>query len=127
MKILLLNLPMEVDQEQTSARFFPQNLALISALLKSHGQQIELLDFDRFGTNKSLLISKAEESDAVAFGGMINQFDSMRKIANWVKESSSRTPLIIGGPLVSATPKLIKEALLAEVAIRGEAGLVLNQ
>jgi len=127
MKILLLNLPMGVDQEQASARFFPQNLALISALLKSYGQQVELLDLYQHGLNKSLLISKAEKSDAIAFGGMINQFGAMRQISKWLKESNPKLPLIIGGPLVSAAPKLIKDALSAEVIIIGEAELVLNQ
>ena len=127
MKILLLNLPMEVDQEQASARFFPQNLALISALLKNFGQEVELLDLYQYGLNKSLLIPKAEKSEAVAFGGMINQFKTMRQISKWLKETNPELPLILGGPLASAAPKLIKDALLVEVVISGEAELVLKQ
>lgn len=127
MKILLLNLSIEVDQEQASARFFPQNLALISALLKNSGQEVELLDLYQHGLNKSLLISKAKESDAIAFGGMINQFKIMRQISKWLKEANPELPLIIGGSLVSAAPKLIKKALSAEVIISGEAEIALNQ
>ncbi len=109
MKVLLINPPIGVFYEAVVP---PIGLAHLASVLRQAGHQAELLDINLWRWPEDEVRRRLAASDADAFGitGLISQYTYNRWLADLIKELHPDRPVIQGGMMVSAMPKIMLES-----------------
>ncbi|MDX1709347.1 MAG: radical SAM protein, partial [Desulfobacterales bacterium] len=104
---------------------FNYGLAHLSAVLKSAGHEVALLqlceEISPLPSRTAFMTTvNSEKPDIVGFSVVTNQWAYTRKLAAWTRETTS-APLICGGIHAMAAPEEILESGLFDFVVRGEA------
>ena len=120
MKFLLINPPIGVFYEAVVP---PIGLAYLAAALRQAGHQAEILDINLWRWPPDEVRRRLAASDADAFGitGLISQYTYNKWLADTIKEEYPDRPVIQGGMMVSAMPKImLEESLSTDFVVVGE-------
>lgn len=104
---------------------FNYGLAHLSAVLKSAGHEVALLqlceEISALPSRQAFMTAvKKEKPDLVGFSVVTNQWAYTRELAAWTRAATS-VPLICGGIHATAAPEEILESGLFDYVLRGEA------
>lgn len=90
----------------------PLNLALLAAIAEKNGHEVVILEGEADGFNEEKMINKALSLKADIFGLTCYSpfFHLNTSLAQKLKESGSKTPIIVGGPHIT----IKKEEILKE-------------
>ncbi len=119
MNIVLINPPLPYDSIGTSGgqRFFPEGLASIASALLHAGHKVRVIDMC---TGQQLTSEVCGDAEIFGITGMINQFANIEDIISRLRKLNSKAKILLGGPLVTCAPELIKQLLDFDLAIIGE-------
>ncbi len=107
MKILLLNLPVNInDPSDFDALRAPYGLAMISAVLKRENWDVNLVDAQALRMGKTELINliKRTRPDVIGMTSFTFQLADLVSFADLTKTCLPDTKIILGGPHVTAEP-----------------------
>lgn len=102
----------------------PLGILYVSAAAKAAGLQVSCLNLNHEpGDAYAALSRKIEESGCtiVAIGGLSGEFADLHAVLSHVRRSHPNITTIVGGGIVTATPKIAMQALAcADIGIIGE-------
>ncbi len=107
MKILLLNLPVNInDPSDFDTLRAPYGLAMISAVLKRDNWDVDLVDAQALKIGKEELVNliKKTQPDMIGMTSFTFQLADLVSFADLTKTYLPDTKIILGGPHVSAEP-----------------------
>ena len=118
MNIVLINplLPYDSIGISSGERFFPEGLAVIASALRA-GHNVKVIDLC---AQQQLTPKVCDDAEIFGITGMINQFGSIENIIATLRELSPKAKIMLGGPLVTCAPELIKRLLGFDLAVIGE-------
>ncbi|MFH1145629.1 MAG: radical SAM protein [bacterium] len=120
MKVVLVNPSLSIDSDNTSGektRFFPEGLAAVAAALLHVGHEVQVVDIC---AQQQLTPEVCKDADVFGITGMINQFADLEVIIPHLRELNPKAKLMLGGPLVTCAPELIRQFLDFDIAVIGE-------
>ena len=119
MNILLINplLPYDSIGSTSGQRFFPEGLAVIASVLLRAGHNVKVIDMC---AQPQLTPEVCREVDVVGITGMINQFERVEGIISTLRGLNPKAKIMLGGPLVTCAPELMKQLLGFDFAVLGE-------
>ena len=120
MKVVLVNPALSVDSDNTSGeetRFFPEGLAVVASALLSVGHEVRIVDRC---AGQQLTPEVCEGAEVIGITGTINQFADLEVVIPHLRELNPKAKLVLGGPLVTCAPELIRQLLDFDFAVIGE-------
>ena len=108
MKILLLNIPNDLNRPKDyDVLRAPYGLAMISAVLKQHDFDVQLIDAQALEMGGAKILSFIEETkpDIVGMSSFTLQINDIITFSKRIKEHHPQTKVVLGGPHVTAEPE----------------------
>ena len=108
MKFLLINPPIGVFYEAVTP---PIGLAYLASSLRAAGHDAEILDINLWRWTDDEVRDRLKTSDADVFGitGLISQYTYNLELAALLKELHPDRPVVQGGMMVAAMPRIMME------------------
>lgn len=95
-------------------------LMYVSSYLKNKGFNVSAINLNHYGPAKLAEILNSEKFDVIGTGGLFVFYNLFEKTVNTIRTHSPDSKIILGGPLVSAHPEFILEALKPDFLVLGE-------
>lgn len=127
MKILLINPPIREDEPP---RHIPFGLATIASVLREEGHTVEMLDINAYRYSESEIEAKLtvnDRYDIIATGGLITLYKYLKWLVPKIRQHNPKTPIVLGGGVVSTHPKLLLSNTPADVAVIGEGEVTMSE
>jgi radical SAM superfamily enzyme YgiQ (UPF0313 family) len=117
MKILIIQTKETLKPNQ----FFPLGSSYISAILKSSGHEVDILDLNFLGSNDPDIVKeKLQKSyNLIGISGMITGYKSVLEVSSYCKKNSESV-VVIGGPISVAVTEELMENSSADFLVLGE-------
>lgn len=113
---------------QANAAYFPLGLAYISAYVKTQGHSVVGLNLNNTDiTNRSILLSKAlntEKIDLVGISGLTISFNEIDKLIKEIRGIKSDILITLGGGITAVEGELMMSTLRPDYAVVGEGELI---
>lgn len=102
--------------------YFPLGLGYIAQVLLDQGFSVQVLDINAHRWSRDEVERRLRQAnfDAVGITGMVTEFAAVRWLSRAVKEVHPGVPVILGGGLPTAFPRLALERTQADIAVVGE-------
>lgn len=138
MRVLLLNPPYEKDKifrksmKELGAVLPPLGLAYIAAVLEKDGHSVKIIDGPALATIKGYNFFDLEKDicefcpEIVGLSGLASQREYILKTVQTIKKVATKSVLILGGPLITATPDALLEFPEISYGVYGEADLTFS-
>ena len=124
-KILII-VPRYIPYNEKISYEFPLGLAYISASLKKAGYSVDVLNLNHYDGKQNDLIHNKMTNNGYRFmltGGLSAHYHQLKSIIHDVNSQDPSIIKIIGGGIVTASPKLMFEYLCPDyVGTRGRRG-----
>lgn len=100
----------------------PLGLAYLTAYLKKHGEDVELIDMQGLMMDSTELVKRIEESraDLVGITSMTTTFPAAIKVARLVREKSPNSKIMLGGVHPTLDPEGVLSYSEVDYVLRGE-------
>lgn len=117
LKILIISPPYRL-----SAVCLPLGLAYIAAVLRKAGYPVEVIDMDvkNYAPNEYKRILQEKKFDVLCLGGMITAWNFFKFTSDYVKEIKPDVKIVIGGGVITSTPRSFLSVSPADVGVIGE-------
>jgi len=101
---------------------FPMGLMYVSAVIQSKGHQVEVIDMDSTNLSVEALVQELRnrDYDFLCTGGMITAWNFIRFLVECVKEMKPHVKVIVGGGVITSTPRSLLTVTKADVGVVGE-------
>ena len=101
---------------------FALGLMWIAAVLQKAGHRVEVIDMDAYNLPMDNFVKELRERkyDYLCTGGMITAWNFLKFTCDLVKQIKPEVKVIIGGGVISSTPKSFVSASKADVGVIGE-------
>jgi len=123
MKTLLIN-----PKSELSYPVLPLGLASLSAYLKEHGREVNIIDTWAENLSYDELANKVlvRKADIIGISVMSPRFNQVEKLVETLRQNGISAKIILGGPHVSALPEeTLKKIPGADIAVFGEGEVTL--
>lgn len=129
LKIYLINPPVSCEELVGQTKSMksvvniipPLGLAYLAAVLENNGYQIKIIDCSVGISHANLMRSLIKERpDIVGITGTTPAFESMKKVAENIKQFLPKAVVIIGGAHLSAMPREAMEFPYFDIGVIGE-------
>lgn len=131
MKVCLINPPTSRTQDEI---FFPMGLITVGTVLKQHGFETEIRDYDLalrlqpelrpdYATFEAFVREEIKDNRAEVFGisSICSNFPYALEIAEWIREERPDAKIVLGGPQPSSVPVDAMQSCLAiDLIVVGE-------
>ena len=119
MRILLINPPV---REWAEPNIPPLGLLLLSSVLRGNGYDVNVMDVNgrRWGKGEVEKQIAEDESDVYGIGGLVTTYAYSMWLADLIKRHHPDKPVVCGGPLTTANPKILLKHVDAVVIGEGE-------
>jgi anaerobic magnesium-protoporphyrin IX monomethyl ester cyclase len=119
MKILLINSPIRLDAKPSC---IPTGLAIIAAVLRQHGYEVEIYDCNALRPSNTDIIRKIESGtwDIVGVSGLITTYRWQKWILRKLKAVLPKALLISGGGLSTTNNELMFATTPVDICVIGE-------
>lgn len=104
---------------------FALGLMWIAAVLQKAGHHVEVIDMDAYNLPMDDFVKELRERkyDYFCTGGMITAWNFLRAACDLVKQIKPEVKVIVGGGVISSTPKSFISVSKADVGVIGEGEL----
>ncbi len=101
---------------------FALGLMWIAAVLQKAGHHVEVIDMDAFNLPMDDYVKELKERryDYLCTGGMVTAWNFIRFTSDFVKEIKPQVKVIVGGGIISSTPKSFVSVSKADAGVVGE-------
>lgn len=119
MKVILINPPIRTH---VPPNIYPVGLCCVASYLQKHDHKVQVLDINgyRWSKDEFLHIFKKFDCDAVGLGGLVQTFNNVAWIANYVKSIYPDMPIFCGNTVASTIPQTLLKHTDVDVAVIGE-------
>ncbi len=117
-RVLVISPPYRLSQAS-----LPLGLAYITAILQKAGHPVEVVDMDvhNYPAAEYTKILKEKNYDVLCMGGMITAWNFLKFTAEYVKQIKPHVKIVLGGGVISSTPKSFVSAVpSADIGVIGE-------
>ncbi len=106
---------------------FALGLMWIAAVLERAGHHVEVIDMDAYNLPMDDFMKELRERnyDYLCTGGMITAWNFLKFTCDLVKQIKPQVKVIVGGGIISSTPKSFVSATKADVGVIGEGELAI--
>jgi len=118
--------PYEYDPDSTEINYrylMPMGLGYISSVLKLYGHKVDILNLNHIkGKIQDIIHEKMKDDnyDFMFTGGVSIYYPNVKDVVKYVRESSPKTKIVLGGGLISAQPGIMLTILKPDYIIIGE-------
>ncbi len=138
MRTLLLNPPYEKDKifrrsmKKLGAVLPPLGIAYIAAVLEKDGHVVKIIDGPAMATILNYGFSdlkndvSAFQPEVIGLSASLSQIEYAKKTIDIIKEVTPKAMIILGGPLISATPESLLEFPDVAYGVYGEADITFS-
>ncbi len=125
MSDILMVVPRYIPLKRQSYYEFPLGMAYVSACLRKAGHSVEVINLNRWTDCYERLeaLVASLKPKLVMTGGLSAHYKQIRKLLDVVRTVSPASTTIVGGGIVTATPKLMFDYLDSDYVIVGEGEL----
>jgi len=119
MRILLINPPI---REWAEPNIPPLSLLLLSSVLRGNGYDVDIMDINghRWGRGEVEKQIAEDEFDVYGIGGLVTTYAYDMWLVDLIKQYHPEKPVVCGGPLTTANPKILLKHVDAVVIGEGE-------
>lgn len=119
MRVLLINPPI---REWAKPNIPPLSLLLLSSMLRGNGYDVDIMDINghRWGRSEVEKQIAEDEFDVYGIGGLVTTYAYSMWLADLIKQHHPERPVVCGGPLTMANPKILLKHVDAVVIGEGE-------
>lgn len=119
MKVLFINPIVRIKDDP---RHIPHGLAVLAAVLRKAGYDIEILDINANRYTAEQVKDKLSnlDFDVVGIGCIVSVYRELKWIAEYLKTIRPEVPIIVGGSVGSSIPELVLEKTKVDVVCIGE-------
>lgn len=116
-KILIVAPPYRLSQTA-----FPLGLMWIAAVLQKAGHEVGVIDMDAYNLTRENLAKELREREYDYFltGGMITAWNFLRFVCDYVKSIKPDAKVVVGGGVISSTPRHFISTGSADAGVIGE-------
>lgn len=117
LKILIVSPPYRL-----SAVCLPLGLAYIAAVVRKAGYPVEVIDMDvkNHSPEEFKRILQGKQYDVLCLGGMITAWNFFKFTCDYVKKIKPAVKVVIGGGVITSTPRSFLSVSPADVGVIGE-------
>ena len=119
MEFLLVN---PITGKQRMPAYFPLGLGYIAQVLLDEGHRVRVMDINAHRWSPEEVVEQLGQAhyDVAGITGMVTEFPAVNWLCRMIKVQKPAAPIILGGGLPTAFPRLVLEKTPADIAVVGE-------